>query len=223
MDIINAKTELYDLFGESIFCAICQEDVKEGERVRAIQGCQHAFHSVCVDPWLLNKGNCPNCRAPLELPSANEIVHNIYRVSHRLRTIIQNNPGFNIEDFLSQIETVASNAIVETPEIVLERYILGYCLAQGVLRKFPAAGPYRENAAAIRTILANFQYEAVRPYPLDCSCRAALLRSKNLMRDEIIRRLSWEGTIRMFHTVPAVATLIQRLALVGGRLAEIYT
>jgi hypothetical protein len=222
MDAINTKTELYDLFGESVFCAVCQEDIKEGERVRTIRSCQHAFHMNCVDPWLKNKGNCPNCRAPLEPPSANEIIHNIYRVSHRLRTIIQNNPGFNIDDFLSQIETVASNAIVETPEIVLERYILGYCLAQGILKKFPAAGPYRENATAIRTILANFQHEMVRPYPLDCSCRTALLRSKNLMRDEIIRRLSWEGSVRMFHTVPSVARIIQQLGLVGGGLAEIY-
>jgi len=214
MDVINEKTELYDLFGEAVFCAVCQEDIQEGERVRTIRSCQHAFHMNCVDPWLKNKGNCPNCRAPLEPPSTNEIISNIYRVSHRLRTIIQNNPGFNIDDFISQIETVASGTtpvITETPEMVLRRYTLGYCLAQLVLKKFLKADAYNAAYTNIRGTLANFQHEGVRPYPLDCSCRGALMRSKNLMRNEIIRRLSWEGSVRTFHSVPAVAGTMESL------------
>ena len=226
MDVINAKTELYDLFGESVFCAICQEDVKERERIRTIHGCQHALHAACLDPWLLNKGTCPICRAPLEEPSSNEIIRSIYRVSHRLRTIIQSNPGFSIDDFLSQIETVALNstqATVETPAMILQRYSLGYCLADGILRKFRTAGPFRENSAGIRTILANFQHETVRPYPLDSSTRAALKRSRNLMRDEIIRRLAWQGNIRMFNTVPTVSSLLNRMSLIGGNLGTVWS
>ena len=224
MDVINSKTDLYDLFGEAAFCSVCQEDVEEGERVRAIHGCQHAFHAICIDPWLLNKGTCPVCRAPIQGPSTTEIVSNIYRVSHRLRSIIQSNPGFNIDDFLSQIETVAMNSqpvLAETPERILQRYILGYCLSDGILRKFRTAGPFRENSGTVRATLANFNYETVRPYPLDSSTRAALLRSRNLMRDEIIRRLSWQGNIRMFNAVPAVSSFLNRISLVGS-LANIW-
>lgn len=225
MDVINARTELYDLFGETAFCAVCQEDVQEGERIRAIQDCHHAFHSACVDPWLLKKGTCPVCRASLQGPSTTDIVSNIYRVSHRLRSIIQSNPDFSIDDFLSQIETVVLNsqqATVETPEMVLRRYTLGYCLAEGILRKFRTAAPFRENGAIIRTTLANFQHETVRPYPLDSSTRAALKRSKNLMRDEVIRRLSWEGNIRMFNTLPTISSLLHRMSLIGGNLSAVW-
>ena len=115
MDVINFRTELYDLFGETIFCSVCQEDVEEGERVRVIGNCQHGFHAKCIEPWLLNKGSCALCRAPID--------ERLQLVSNRLRTIIQNNPGFSVDDFLNQVETVAQEAAVETPENILKRYI----------------------------------------------------------------------------------------------------
>lgn len=46
-------------------CSICTEDFTKGEEVRVLP-CNHKFHPVCVDPWLLNvSGTCPLCRIEL--------------------------------------------------------------------------------------------------------------------------------------------------------------
>lgn len=40
-------------------CSICTEDFKVGEDVRVLP-CNHQYHPVCIDPWLINiSGTCP--------------------------------------------------------------------------------------------------------------------------------------------------------------------
>lgn len=58
--------ELFDLFGEEIFCSVCLEQVKEGQRTVVIKNCQHGFHQSCLDPWLLSNKSCPNCRGAVQ-------------------------------------------------------------------------------------------------------------------------------------------------------------
>jgi hypothetical protein len=55
-------SELYDLFGETVYCSICLEDVLESARVRCLKSCQHIFHSNCIEKWFLEKNCCPTCR-----------------------------------------------------------------------------------------------------------------------------------------------------------------
>eukprot|EP00043_Microstomoeca_roanoka_P007256 m.69919 g.69919 ORF g.69919 m.69919 type:complete len:344 (-) comp13755_c2_seq1:76-1107(-) len=42
-------------------CAICIQDYEEGDVVRELP-CEHLFHQVCVDPWLLEHSSCPLCK-----------------------------------------------------------------------------------------------------------------------------------------------------------------
>lgn len=55
-------TEIFDLFGEDVFCSICQEDCVEGQRIRSFFLCKHSFHLKCIDTWLKDKDCCPTCR-----------------------------------------------------------------------------------------------------------------------------------------------------------------
>ena len=53
---------------DSLSCSICTEDFTLGEALRVLP-CNHKFHPLCVDPWLLNvSGTCPLCRIDLRPP-----------------------------------------------------------------------------------------------------------------------------------------------------------
>lgn len=57
--------EIFDCFGETFECSICQEPVQEGQRTLVIQRCQHGFHEACIEPWRQQNNSCPNCRTPI--------------------------------------------------------------------------------------------------------------------------------------------------------------
>ncbi|KAM3293684.1 hypothetical protein ACQJBY_036930 [Aegilops geniculata] len=49
-------------------CAVCLSAMQDGDAVRALPGCRHAFHVGCVDVWLCAHATCPVCRARPALP-----------------------------------------------------------------------------------------------------------------------------------------------------------
>ena len=53
-------------------CAICLAEFEEGQAMRVLPQCAHAFHAACVDTWLRAHSSCPSCRrvlaAPADLP-----------------------------------------------------------------------------------------------------------------------------------------------------------
>ncbi|TYI74631.1 hypothetical protein E1A91_D07G214900v1 [Gossypium mustelinum] len=46
-------------------CAICLEELKEGDRCRMLSKCRHVYHLSCIDRWLLKHSHCPLCRASI--------------------------------------------------------------------------------------------------------------------------------------------------------------
>lgn len=50
-------------------CAVCLSEFEEGERVRMLPKCSHAFHLPCIDMWLRSHSNCPLCRANITSPA----------------------------------------------------------------------------------------------------------------------------------------------------------
>ena len=56
---IAAGTETDVTFTGSETCAICQEAITQGTRLR---NCRHGFHADCIDQWLGMNTRCPVCR-----------------------------------------------------------------------------------------------------------------------------------------------------------------
>ncbi|WOL00441.1 hypothetical protein Cni_G09154 [Canna indica] len=49
-------------------CSVCLGEFCDGERVRLLPKCGHAFHVPCIDTWLRAHINCPLCRAHIVDP-----------------------------------------------------------------------------------------------------------------------------------------------------------
>mmetsp|Transcript_11070 Transcript_11070/g.12473 ORF Transcript_11070/g.12473 Transcript_11070/m.12473 type:complete len:180 (+) Transcript_11070:319-858(+) len=44
-------------------CSICIDEFEEGEKIRLLPLCGHAFHTDCILPWLKDRqGCCPLCK-----------------------------------------------------------------------------------------------------------------------------------------------------------------
>ncbi|XP_040384667.1 RING-H2 finger protein ATL54-like [Oryza brachyantha] len=48
-------------------CAVCLTEFRDGETLRLLPRCRHAFHRGCIDTWLRAHVNCPLCRAPVQV------------------------------------------------------------------------------------------------------------------------------------------------------------
>ncbi|RRT40367.1 hypothetical protein B296_00058575, partial [Ensete ventricosum] len=51
-------------------CAVCLSEFHDGELLRLLPKCGHAFHVGCIDTWLRSHVNCPLCRAPIVAPTS---------------------------------------------------------------------------------------------------------------------------------------------------------
>ncbi|KAJ1700525.1 hypothetical protein LUZ63_000304 [Rhynchospora breviuscula] len=49
-------------------CSVCLGDFQDGDLVRLLPKCGHAFHVPCIDTWLRAHVNCPVCRADVVDP-----------------------------------------------------------------------------------------------------------------------------------------------------------
>eukprot|EP00249_Psilotum_nudum_P015076 c25153_g3_i1 orf=472-1284(+) len=58
---VTPETKM-DLSGQAICCAICLQELQQGEIARRLPLCHHTFHMTCVDTWLTKHGSCPVCR-----------------------------------------------------------------------------------------------------------------------------------------------------------------
>ena len=51
-------------------CSICLEEFRNGSEIRNLL-CKHVFHQSCIDEWLRQRNNCPNCKKTFEFSDNN--------------------------------------------------------------------------------------------------------------------------------------------------------
>ena len=49
-----------------VICSICLERLKTGIQVKELF-CKHVFHTSCINSWLKEKLQCPNCKKRVKL------------------------------------------------------------------------------------------------------------------------------------------------------------
>ncbi|PIN11966.1 hypothetical protein CDL12_15431 [Handroanthus impetiginosus] len=60
--------------GSSDQCPVCLSVFAEGEEIRQLSACKHAFHAACVDMWLYSHSNCPVCRAAVPVKRSKRVL-----------------------------------------------------------------------------------------------------------------------------------------------------
>ncbi|KAK3441322.1 hypothetical protein EUGRSUZ_B01416 [Eucalyptus grandis] len=57
----------------SLGCAVCLEDFEDGDVLRLIPECDHAFHPDCIGAWLASHTSCPRLPRPPRAESSTEV------------------------------------------------------------------------------------------------------------------------------------------------------
>lgn len=60
--ITICKYKRGDGFVDSTDCSVCLGEFRDGESLRLLPKCSHAFHLPCIDTWLKSHSSCPLCR-----------------------------------------------------------------------------------------------------------------------------------------------------------------
>jgi hypothetical protein len=219
MTALESSTELFDLFGETALCIVCQEEAQEGERMRAIRACQHLFHARCVDPWLLSKGTCPMCRNQvLIINRTQEVVRDTSSMLRGLADTMVSEPRLNrvreqIQELLEQ-----TNSLLQPTE--LQRYILTYVLSRGIRKRFGSAREFRERRLALSQQLSAFTLGGVHPLPLESDSLSAFQRSYLQIRRELVRRIGGGHTATSIRRHADVRAVHQQL--VGASVSTLF-
>lgn len=59
------KIDGFFVEGNDSSCSVCLTEFEDGDDLRLLPKCSHAFHVPCIDTWLRSHKNCPLCRAPI--------------------------------------------------------------------------------------------------------------------------------------------------------------
>lgn len=183
------NVEIFDCFGETFDCSICQETIQEGERTYAVQQCQHGFHERCLQPWLQQNGTCPNCRTPIHIGIVGP-------ARSRLDTPDENPSEERLQQHRSE----------------LDRMYFSYLLIDWILRNYRghAQDLRRDYRRLQEAFHSNEWTHGPRPFPLD---RLTLSNLEVVKRYIIRRERELKDTMEPQQTHPPIHRSPRFLAL----------
>ena len=115
-------------------CAVCLLEFADGDELRALPLCAHAFHADCIDVWLRAHASCPLCRAAVALPAP---VASPLRSARRVRPSLDDllffhpvpspPPQLPSTDVLSEITPASPDRQLNPRDFLLKRsYSFGF-------------------------------------------------------------------------------------------------
>ncbi|XP_031247518.1 RING-H2 finger protein ATL16-like [Pistacia vera] len=80
------KEEEEELQPRNSECGVCLGEFEEGEWLKHLPNCSHAFHIPCIDTWFHSHSNCPLCRSQaFDLTIPHECSVSMYTLLENLR------------------------------------------------------------------------------------------------------------------------------------------
>jgi|688.fasta_scaffold382955_2 hypothetical protein len=193
---IENYTELFELFGEELFCVVCQDKGEDGQRILEITRCKHMFHETCLEPWLRQKGTCPLCRVSILGDQ-----HRQFFYRQHLLTLLQ---------------------IIEQ-QMINERRLLTWVLCDGILKHLGNASDFQTQRERCETVLRNFNLRNTRPFPIEFTNRNRLLQFAGQMRQQLLQTYQDRSPrIRTWTDVLMTRRYLQDYALMNPEFQMIW-
>ena len=113
---------------ESAECAICRENDCNPAPLMTTTTCNHTFHKICLDNWLIAKNTCPMCRVVLSNRAADPIDQVTRHVGSRFhRALDEILMSTMRKTYNRSYERALKNACVRSYGRVLQRACLHPC------------------------------------------------------------------------------------------------
>ena len=188
MNEVDLQTEIFESCGEVGICTICQDNLEDGEQLRAISKCQHSFHIKCIDKWLSKRAECPLCRAAIiDVARVQEIYTNVCKLRAELPEDLYKSSAAIVEHINGILES--SEPLIRSVK-ELNRYVLTLCLVSMNYNK-------------------ELELNGVKSFPIDTT--VSLQKYKDTLIYEIRKRSFWAGSVYSMPQVKATRQELKRL------------
>ncbi|KAH7660923.1 Zinc finger RING/FYVE/PHD-type protein [Dioscorea alata] len=137
-------------------CAVCLFEFEDGDSLRTLPACSHAFHVDCIDVWLRSHASCPLCRAGIFRPDSPFIPMRAARIRPSLDDLIFDQPpdlvspipeSDNPEIALATASPITAAAAAPAHDFLLKRsYSFGFersLAADRMVLEASTASPWR--------------------------------------------------------------------------------
>ncbi|KAL6623489.1 hypothetical protein ACP70R_033368 [Stipagrostis hirtigluma subsp. patula] len=133
-------------------CAVCLLEFADGDELRALPLCAHAFHADCIDVWLRAHASCPLCRAAVALPPP---VASPVRAARRVRPSLDDllffhpvPPDAAAGGALPEIAPASPDQLGPRDFLLKRSYSFGFERSLAVEAASTASPPWRYRASA---------------------------------------------------------------------------
>jgi hypothetical protein len=107
--ITVCKYKRGDGFVDSTDCSVCLGEFRDGESLRLLPKCSHAFHLPCIDTWLKSHSNCPLCRCNIAFVTVGVVSPGPERCAPREERRDNHEFVLTIQDYSEQTREVPHN------------------------------------------------------------------------------------------------------------------